>query len=312
MNPIKNILVCLDITRTDEDLMTFAKFMLKNSPEAEKVYFINVLKHFHLPSEIKKDFPDLEGNLIESRTKKVKEIIDKEFEMESEIDKEIIVVTGSGLKTVLKAVDEKKIDLVVLGRKTDGSGTGVLTQRMTRRCPVTMIIIPEGSSKKISKESNRRILVPIDFSDYSMLAIKRAVDIAKNYKDTEIFCQHVYSVPTGYHYTGKSHDDFAKIMEQNARKRFRKFIEGCDCNGVKLSEIYTLDDNENIVEDMHNYAKEINATGIIFGSKGMTATTSFFLGSTAEKLIKIDTEFPLMVVRKAGDYKGFMHLIKKI
>ena len=313
MDPIKNILVCIDLSDTDNDLLSYARFIVNAAKKPEKIYFINILRHFHIPNEIHKDFPHLEDTVINERKEDINKEIDKFFGHVKKVSKEIIVTAGSGLKTLLKVIDKKEIDLVLIGRKNDGSGHGMLTMRMGRRCPVTLFIIPQGSNKKIDKELHKwNILVPVDFSKYALLAVQFAVNLAKKFKHTEIFCQHVYSVPIGYHYTGKTHDEFAEIMKQNAKKKFKRFINDCDYSDVKINDVYTLDDDENIIEDIHNYAKQINATGIIFGSKGMTTTSSIFLGSTAEKLIKIDAEFPILVVRIAGEYQGFMQMIKKI
>jgi nucleotide-binding universal stress UspA family protein len=293
--------------------MTFTRFIINNSDAAKKVVVINLLKNFHLPADVIEDFPDLKEKAIDYKYRKMVKITSEYLGTKKKIEKKILVKTGSGLKTLLKLIEEEKIDLVLMGKKLDDTGHGIITQRMGRRCPVTLLIVPEDSSVKLEKgHKKRNILVPIDFSEYSQLAIEQAVDIAKNNQGTEIFAQHVYSVPVGYHYAGKSHDEFAVIVKQNAKKQFRKFIKNCDLQGVKVTDVHTLDDNENIVEDIYNYAQEIDATGIIFGSKGMTAASSLFLGSTAEKLIKIDTKFPLMVVRRAGDHKGLLDLIQKL
>lgn len=312
IEPIKNILICLDHTQTDHDLMTFGRFIINSANTVEKVTVINILKSLNVPSEVLKEFPDLKKNAIKERINDLSTILEEHIG-DKEVQKEVMVKIGSALKIILKVIEEKSIDLVLVGKKNPQEADGILTQRMGRRCPVTLLIVPSGSTVKIEdNETKHKVLVPVDFSEYSFLAIERAVEVAKNYDNTEIFAQHVYHVPVGYHYAGKSKKEFAEIMKLNAQKRFRKFIAKCDCQNIKINEEYTLDDNENIVEDIHNYAKKINATGIVFGSKGMTATSSFFLGSTAEKLIKIDTEFPLMVVRKAGEYKGIMHLIQKL
>jgi nucleotide-binding universal stress UspA family protein len=312
IEPIKNILICLDHTETDHDLLTFARFIINSAKTVEKVTTVNILKSLNVPSEILKEFPDLRKNAVSERINDLTNIMEEHLG-DKEVQKEVMVNTGSALKNILKVIEEKSIDLVLIGKKARANGTGVLTQRMGRRCPVTLLIVPSGSTHKISdREAKHNVLVPIDFSEYSYLAIERAVEVAKNYTNTEIFAQHVYHVPVGYHYAGKSKEEFAEIMKLNAQKQFKKFIAKCDCNNLKINEEYTLDDNENIVEDIHNFAKKINATGIVFGSKGMTTASSYFLGSTAEKLIKIDTEFPLMVVRRAGEYKGIMHLIQKL
>ena len=85
-----------------------------------------------------------------------------------------------------------------------------------------------------------------------------------------------------------------------------------DTKNVPIRQEYTLDDNEDRVQDIYDLARQIQPTGIIFGSKGVTATSSFFIGSTAEKLIKIDTEFPLYVIRKPGDSKGLLDVLRRM
>lgn len=312
IEPIKNLLICLDHTLTDHDLMTFGRFIIKSTETVEKVTIINILKNFNFPSEVLKEFPDLKENTIKQRENDLLSILEQHLG-DKEVQKEVTVKTGPALKTLLKVVEDDSIDLVLIGKKPLEEAHGILTQRMGRRCPVTLLIVPKGSSIKIEENEERHnVLVPVDFSEYSLLAMERAIDIAKNYSNTVIYVQHVYSVPVGYHYAGKSKEEFGKIMKANAEKEFKKFISKCDCKDVEIIEEYTLDDNENKVEDIHNFAKKINATGIIFGSKGMTAASAYFLGSIAEKLIKIDTQFPLMVVRRSGDYKGIMHLIHNL
>jgi len=312
MDPIKNILVCLDTTATDDDLLRYTRFIINAADKVEKVYIVNVLRNFDLNSEVRKEFPELEKNALSQRKTELKNQIEKYITDKLHLKYELIVEMGRGLKIVLKLVDKFNISLVVVGRKIDGSGTGVLTQRLGRRCPCNLMIVPQGSQVRIKpKIKNRVILVATDFSKYSRLAMEAAVQIAQNFKNTRIVCQHVFSVPTGYHYTGKSHDEFAEVMERNSKKRFKSWIEQIDTMGIPVEEIYTLDDNENHVQDIHNLAQKIQPSGIIFGSRGISGSTSFFLGSTAEKLIKIDADFPLLVIREPGDTKGLLEVLRK-
>lgn len=312
MDPIKNILVCLDSTATDEDLLRYTRFIINAADKVEKVYIVNVLQNFQLNSEVRKEFPELEKNALSQRKLELKNQIEKYITDKLHLKYELIVKIGRGLKTILKLVDNFNISLVVVGRKTDGTGAGVLTQRLGRRCPCNLMIVPQGSQVRIKpKKKDHVILVATDFSKYSQLAMEAAVQIAYNFKNTRIVCQHVYSVPTGYHYSGKSHDEFGDVMEKNSKKRFKSWINKIDTLGIPIEEVYTLDDNENHVQDIHNLAQKIQPSGIIFGSRGISGSTSFFLGSTAEKLIKIDVDFPLLVIRKPGDTKGLLQVLKK-
>ena len=162
MDPVKNILVCLDATRTDEDLTAYTRFILDNAPSAERVYAINLLKHFEFSKDVLKEFPDLKKDMVNEREEELTEIMKKHL---SGIDEkvELIVTPGAGFKTILEVVEKKKIDMVIMGRKTDGTGEGVITFRMSRRCPVTLFIVPTFSANKMEKTLTR-LLVPVDFS----------------------------------------------------------------------------------------------------------------------------------------------------
>lgn len=63
---------------------------------------------------------------------------------------------------------------------------------------------------------------------------------------------------------------------------------------------------------MIDKAHEINANAIIIGAKGRTATTAFFLGSIAERLIQLDNDIPLMIVRPKGKNAGFLEFLKEL
>jgi nucleotide-binding universal stress UspA family protein len=198
--------------------------------------------------------------------------------------------------------------MIVMGRREKAELSGSLAQRLARRAACSLLIIPEGTKPKMDK-----ILVPSDFSEYSTLAIEEAVEIAsKNDFKTEIIIQNVFTVPSGYHYTGKTFEEFANVMKKNAEKDYKKFIKKIDTKDIKVKAVYSQDINDDVTSDMIDKAREINANAIIVGAKGRTATTAFFLGSIAERLIQIDHDIPLMVVRPKGKNAGFMEFLKEL
>ncbi|MGB5929002.1 MAG: universal stress protein, partial [Cyclobacteriaceae bacterium] len=157
------------------------------------------------------------------------------------------------------------------------------------------------------------ILVPIDFSDYSKQALEKAIDIADHRKEKpQVICMNVYKVPTGYHYTGKPFEEVAKRMKQNAKLEFKKFIHPIDTKGVPLKDLYDLDDNNDFTTNIVDIARQEKADVVIIGAKGRTVSTAFFLGSIAEKLIQLDSEFPLMVMRPKGRNAGFLEFFREL
>src|SRR5690606_23592470 len=158
----------------------------------------------------------------------------------------------------------------------------------------------------------QKLLVPSDFSDYSKDALEEAIMIAERHGGLEIVCQNVFTVPSGYHYTGKSYEEFTQIMRMHAEINYKKFIRKIDTKGIKITPVYTQDVLDDPVEEIVAKAKERNADCIIIGAKGRTAATALFIGSMAERLIQYNDSIPLMVTRPKGKNAGILDYILEI
>jgi len=128
----------------------------------------------------------------------------------------------------------------------------------------------------------------------------------------KVIIQNFYQVSIGYHYTGKSYEELRIIMKKNAKKSFKKLISKIDLKGVDVEAVYSHDKDDNPVKLIRATAKEHKIDGIIFGEKGRSATTALFIGSGAEKLIGIDLNIPIMVVRSKGKQAGIIDYLKEI
>lgn len=309
MYPFKKILICLDGSSMDKTLIDFANFIGQSSSQVEEVIFMNVIKSLRMPDEILKEFPDIAEKAVSERSQNLTNTVERNLDASLKNKVKFVVKEGKIATSILKTCQKNSIDLIIAGRRDNPTSTsGALAQRLARRADCSLMIIPEGTKPEINK-----ILVPIDFSEHSVLALEEAVMIAELYGyRPEIICQNVFTVPTGYHYTGKSYDEFAGIMEENAKKDYANFITRIDTKEANIKEVYSLDDNEDPVEDIYQKAKEIKADVIIIGAKGRSSATAFFIGSMAERLIQVDGEFPLLVVRPKGKNAGFLDFIREL
>lgn len=291
----------------DETLVKFATYIAKIN-QTKKIYFTNIIRNLQIPKEVLKEFPNLIENMVEERKSQMKEVVEKNWDSEITSEISYVVKDGQLAKKVLKLAHEKSADMILVGRKVTLPGSGVGSQRLARRASCTLMIVPENSVPKITK-----ILVPSDFSEYSKDALEEAILISeRNDKTIEIICQNVYTIPSGYHFTGKSYDEFAAIMETHAEIKYKKFIRKIDTKGVKITPLYTKDDDDDPVEDIIKKAQEIGAHGIIIGAKGRTAATALFLGSMAERLIQLNDKIPLLVTRPKGKNAGILDYILEI
>ncbi|MDN3668004.1 universal stress protein [Echinicola jeungdonensis] len=307
MYQIKKLIVCLDHSEMDETLVKFASFIAKIN-QTKKIYFTNVIRNLQIPKDILKEFPNLVDNMIDERKGQMKEVVDAHFDKKLDINLTYVVKEGQLSKKILKLAHEKSADMILVGRKTSLPGSGVVSQRLARRASCSLLIVPENCTPKIDK-----LLVPSDFSDYSKDAMEEAIMIAdRNGSHVDIICQNVFSVPSGYHLTGKSFEEFGAIMKVNAEVNYKKFIRKIDTKNVKIQPVYTMDNNDDPVEDIIKKAHELKVDGIIIGAKGRTAATALFIGSMAERLIQLIDHFPLLVTRPKGKNAGILDYILEI
>lgn len=307
MYQIKKLIVCLDQSDLDKTLVKFASF-IANANQTKKIYFTNVIRNLNIPKEVLGEFPHLIENMVEERKNQMKSLVESNISIFKDIELSYVIKEGQLSKKILKLAHEKSVDMIIVGRKVNLPGTGVISQRLARRAGCSLLIIPEGAIPKID-----RLLVPSDFSDYSKDAMEAAILVSEKYGETvEIICQNVFTVPSGYHFTGKSYEEFSAIMLMHAEINFKNFIRKIDTKNIKITPVYTKDDDDDPVEEILQKAKDVHADAIIIGAKGRTAATALFIGSMAERLIQLNDEFPLLVTRPKGKNAGILDYILEI
>src|SRR6056297_524736 len=79
LQPVQNILVCLDLTAIDPFLISYAAFMAKTLP-ASKVIFFHAIQAYDLPDRSSKDFPDVETELNAMIREELHKSVDAHFE----------------------------------------------------------------------------------------------------------------------------------------------------------------------------------------------------------------------------------------
>jgi len=308
-NIINKIVVCIDLSKMDPELIRLAAFLAEDL-KVEKVSFLNVVKSLQLPDELKKVFPNLINNAIRERKVELEENVKRHFDTSYEVDLEYVVESGTASKKIIEFAEKNNIDLIIVGRKSHIESSGTVNHRIARRAHCSLLIVPEDS---VGDRTLRKLLVPVDFSQYSLFALNQAVEIAENYgKPVDIISLYVYTVPSGYHYSGKSYEEFAEIMRKNAEKDYERFIKKLDSKNQRISPLFVLDKDDKPADKIIKTAKDEGADGIIMGSIGKSATYNLLIGSNAEKLIQINREVPLLIIRPKGKEAGLRAAIEDI
>jgi nucleotide-binding universal stress UspA family protein len=303
MFQFKKILVFLDYTDLDEILIQYAQ-ALNNSLQADSLLFVHIYHQQH--SNI------FFGKAKDSSKSESTDALNTEFKHKlqnhlsaSGFNWDTEIMEGDTNETILKAVKNHNADLVIMGRKQSLKGSDGLPKKIVNRSECSVLLIPEAPYRKITN-----ILVPVDFSQFSAVAIKLSLTILG--QSGKVNCQHVYFVPSGYHKTGKDYNEFAKVMEINAIKDTKEFIKKYKLPKERLEFTYTLDDNRDPADKIIGYGKRINTELILMGSKGRTEAASILLGSVAENVVNCNDFFPLLVLKKKNENLGFFDVILRM
>ncbi len=303
MYPLKRLLVALDNTEIDETLIDYASY-LASTLKVEKVYFFHVAKSLDLPEGLSDKYPDLLAPVDESLKNDFNNKIEPKFKASCEF--EFVLKEGNAADQILRWSEIKAIDLLIVGRKIEFKGQGVLSGKLARVAHCSILFVPENIKPQINK-----ILIPVDFSKHSSMSLDAAMALQKA-NDATILLQNSYRVPWGYHTTGKSFEEFADVMKEHAVEDANKYLEKNKLDPDKFEVALCLDEDDNPAECAYEEAANNKADLIIMSSKGRSGLANMLLGSVAEKMIKIDASIPLMVVKDKKENMGFFEALMKI
>jgi len=203
----------------------------------------------------------------------------------------VYIVVGSLVAEVIKAAQEEKTDLIVIGRSHKGvlenlySGSDVT--ELLRRAATPVLVYKHLSETAISIEKPfERPLLAVDWSPASL----RAVEYLKPMKDVvaKISVVHVASE--------KDLKGTSAMEVQKTRKETRQ----------KLEEICTIFETEGIDakahvyigdpdEEMEKAARDCQATMIVLGSSAKSAWVEKWLGSTPRKYAE-ESIYPTLLI----------------
>lgn len=214
---------------------------------------------------------------------------------------------GSPLHELLRYARDESVDMIMVGAKNHKDGTGVLSSRISRKAPCSVMYVPEGAPHSL-----KRIMLPTDFSSYSKLAFEELQLFKEEYPDIEIIAQHVYRVPLGFYKTGKSYEEFSAIMKENSKKLFNSFIKEHNLESLGLIPRFTLDDDKNPADKIIALAEEEKVDLMVICAKGHTRASSILLGSTTEKVLRLDKRIPVMILKEKGETLGLLDILLKI
>lgn len=288
----------------DEYVVKYAGLVA--STMKSKVYFFHVDNQMDLPNAVSEKYPELYGPTGNNLPSRMEKTVAQYFPNYQEFGPEFISREGSPSQKILEWSEIKDMDLIIMGKKYELKGKGVNPRKIANISHCSILFVPEESRMTLNN-----LFVPIDFSLRSKTGIEQALAIKEN-NAAKVTLQHVFFVPQGYHYTGKTYEEFAIIMRENAMKDYKRFMTKNNYDPKKFDDIYTFDDDDAPADKIYLEALNHDTDLIILPSRGRTKAASLLLGSVALELLKFHQKIPYMIIKDKGENLSFFQALMKV
>ena len=305
LSKFQRMLVTLDLSDMDVPVIKYAS-MIAKAFEIDAVYFLHVATSLELPEEIQEKYGNVMAPVDETLQREVEVVLDDHFVKPDNCDVQVAVQAGGVTDEILKFAKVKVVDLILLGRKDEISGTGLNSKKIAKVSTASIIFVPENPKYELNK-----VLVSIDYSEHAKMAFEIGIDIQKK-TGAKLLSNNVYRVPVGFAKSGKTYDEFAEIMLENTKEECARFFNKMDLDDVDYDHTYALDDDPHPADKIYRTGVEMDVDMIILGSKGRSRTAAFLIGSVAEKLLMEDNDIPMFLIKEGNENMSFLEALFKI
>jgi nucleotide-binding universal stress UspA family protein len=294
---VKRLLVNIELNEYDDLIFDFVNRVagvLKT--DLESVAFIHVTEDLDIPKAILDKYPGLVPSIDESINQAIEGKLDQ-YEHIKAIP-EIVTTTlgGSKLQQIPEYIRENDIDLFVVNRTDTDEEEVSYLQKLIRRSSCSVALVPPSVPSNI-----KNILVPMDFSTNSLMALQTATALCAKHDDMHIHGLHIYKLPHGYFKTGLTKEQFIEELVNHARGEVDRFSKEAKVDQDRFTMHYRMLNSNGIPYMINRFSFNQKIDAVVLGSRGGSTLSSFFLGRVTEALIDRDQYLPLIVVKNKGE-----------
>jgi nucleotide-binding universal stress UspA family protein len=217
---------------------------------------------------------------------------------------EVQVHEGHGVAEILRSARDLELDLIVKGRRLPAhqAAVGSVCTKLARKSPCSVLIVPDYCRPHVS-----RILVPVDFSEHSKLALTAALEIARGSgEEPQVIVQTVGCVAYGYHMLGMNRDEAIAKQAEVTQQKLDEFLKKVNTSGVQFETIITW--SEDIAAAVHDLAAVRKMDMIVVGSRGLSPAAAAILGGNAERIL-LQAPQPVLIVKRKGETVGLLNAL---
>lgn len=294
---IRQGMLALELGSTDSKTLEYLDFLTNQVPTGA-IYFLHVLPRFDvLNSMLGRQGEGMVSNyeINDEVVAKMEEEIRTRMSTHEGMHVQFDVKEGAPLEQLLEDAKDVQSDLVIIGQKSGVSRHGILAKNLARRAPGNTLIVPDQSKVQL-----RRILVPIDFSQHSINAMRTALSLNESLEQpAEIVAVNIYEMPNlSVYKIQRTRAQFEKMLRKDHEEAFEAFLNTHfpdHKDQIRIELI--MQEAPGIAQYVMDFADEQEADMIIMGAKGHSKVELLLLGSVTEKLLAINEHIPTLVVK---------------
>ncbi len=284
MKTIKNILVALDLSEIDTDLIQYASFIAEKL-EVEKVYFVHNIKKYEISELFSEELKKV--NLDQIISDEIEEKVSEHFKANAETD--ILISEDHYTESLINYVANKyRIDLLLVGNKDHSIGTGVIPDKLMRLLKCDILSVPKAPSRNLEN-----IWIGTDFSKESRKSFPVA-DLLRSKLNSRVTAAHVYNVPIQFSpYLDK--EEVVPKIEKHTKERFEKFLSKAQHQDIELRILRGREASAST--RLAEEAVKAKADLLLMSDKGGNIFSSLLVGSVTDELFSSQLKIPLWVCK---------------
>jgi nucleotide-binding universal stress UspA family protein len=299
---LKKVLFPTDFTRCSNQAFSRA-WSFANSYHAQlHLFHAMVLNQDDplFPAYYLADMRKINDSLVKTAMDRMESLISSYNAHELEIIK-MLEFGNTIAPVILDYANKEDVDLIVMGTHgRRGIGhllLGSVAEEIVRtaRCPV-MTIREQEKPKQL--DEIERILVPIDFSEFSLETLKAAKAIASEY-GAKLDLLHVVeqSIHPSFYIEGKTTAlEVEPVIKTKSVETMAEMLESLAGESVEAD--YHLSEGS-AAQEISRFSNEHESDLLVISTHGLTGIEHFLLGSVAEKVVRM-AEAPVLTVKSFG------------
>lgn len=278
-------MVALDLSNMDVILLKYLSY-LSQIWHIEHIDFIHNIKQSELHN-ILDDFVKEEVELEEIIERGLTRVIKENYTGDTTYD--IRVASDNYTESILSYfAKENKIDITILGKKSELQGTGGMSLKLVNMLDCHMLLVPEEVENKLE-----HIILPTDFTLNSAKSFKVSLELQKHH-EVQMLALHVFNIPSVYF----PYIDRQKAIdktETHLENRFKAFLKRFKISDIPFTLLHRKE--LSVVDTIRKYARDNEASMIVMSAKGGNKLTSLFIGSITNDMILQDFKMPVLIVK---------------